>query len=130
MSQAIWNAPAHLKITGLFWASLALNGLLIIAVVNYWLDWSWPLYLGLFCSAVLFTISAVSERGRQVSVSAVGNDLVFRNDAKNYQVTIPRRDIEAIRLRRYPLFKALIIDIKGNQRLTLNNAFVPADFPV
>lgn len=130
MSQAIWNAPAHLKITALFWASLALNGLLIISVVNYWLDWSWPLYLGLFCSTVLFTISAVSERRRQVSVSAVGSDLVFRNDAKNYQVTIPRRDIEAIRLRRYPLFKALIIDIKGNQRLTLNNAFVPADFPV
>ncbi|WP_394236117.1 hypothetical protein [Pseudomonas anguilliseptica] len=104
--------------------------MLIIAAVNYWLDWSWPLYLGQFCSVVLFINSAVSERSRQVSVSAVGNDLVFRNDAKNYQVTIPKQDIEAIRLRRYPLFKALIIDIKGNQRLTLNNAFVPADFPV
>lgn len=127
--QATWNVPAHLKIIAFFWASLALNGLLVMAAFNNWFEFGWPIYLTLLCSTVLYIISAISNHSKHVSVSLTDSGLSFCNDAKNYRVSIPKDDIKAIRIRNYLLLKTLVIDIKDNQRLTLSNALIPAGFP-
>lgn len=126
--QAIWNAPAHQRIVTLFWASFGLNGLIILGALNHWYELEWPFYLSQLISLTLYVMCLISTRSRQTSATITAQGLCFRDDAKSYQVELAAQDIQDIQVRRYPLLSVLVIDIAGNQRLSLCNVSLPKEF--
>ena len=126
--QAIWNAPAHQRIVTLFWGSLGLNGLIILGALNHWYELEWPFYLSQLASLTLYVMCLISARSRQTSATITAQGLCFRDDTKSYQVELAVQDIQDIRVRRYPLLSVLVIDIAGNQRLSLCNVSLPKEF--
>lgn len=126
--QAIWNAPAHLRIVTLFWGSLGLNGLIILGALNNWYELEWPFYLSQLASLTLYVMCLISARSRRTSATLTAQGICFRDGAKSYQVELAVQDIQDIRVRRYPLLSVLVIDIAGNQRLSLCNVSLPKEF--
>lgn len=92
---------------------------------------AWPFGLSVLTNIIFFVIFNFAKRDHKVSISTVPEGFLFRDEAAGYerQDFIRYEDIQSIRVRRNPLFKSIVINLKeGNQRFSLSNVLLPDSF--